>query len=324
MSKDRRDINIPRGNDEYNAIRNSLRRRIQDYENSAPKQEVINNNYGYPGAQNVPGQTLQQNSPNSYGQVTNNAGYQQYQNQPPQKPVNQSQQQQYQGQNYQQSYQNPQQVYQTQNQQFGQINQLAYQPQTIFAQNSQAQNSYTAEQDYSSPFAAKPNTQADFTHLPPNNGSNMAAATHSNEPVMYKPKKRKSAGKTFLFLIGMIILIFGLSWCLREFVFQAYEIPSPSMEKTIMTGDMVFAEKISYKFSKPKAGDVVTFDDPLNPGRILIKRIVAIEGQEIDIINNKLYIDGQEQYEDYVNGLPTSVLRSATVTYPYVVPSGHI
>lgn len=151
-----------------------------------------------------------------------------------------------------------------------------------------------------------------------------ASASHSNEPVVYKPKKRKSAGKTVVILFVMIALIFGLSWALREFVFQAYEIPSGSMEKTIMTGDMVFAEKVTYKVSKPKAGDIATFDDPLNPGRILIKRIIATEGQTIDIKNNKLFIDNVEQKEDYVNGLPTSALRSPTVSYPYTVPEGCI
>lgn len=150
------------------------------------------------------------------------------------------------------------------------------------------------------------------------------AASHSKEPVTYKPKQRKSAGKTFLFLILLIAIILGLSWGLREFVFQAYEIPSGSMEKTIMTGDMVFAEKVSYKLGAPKPGDIVTFNDPLNDGRILIKRVIATEGQVVDIKNNKLYINGIEQYEDYVGGLPTTTLRSSSVKYPYVVPQGQV
>ena len=152
----------------------------------------------------------------------------------------------------------------------------------------------------------------------------MASASHSREPVMYKPKKRQSAAKTVGILIAMVALVFGLSWALRAFVFQAYEIPSGSMEKTIMTGDMAFAEKVTYKFRAPQAGEIVTFDDPINSGRILIKRVIATEGQKIDIKNNKLYIDGEEQDEDYVNDLPTSQLRSANVSYPYTVPDGEI
>ena len=51
--------------------------------------------------------------------------------------------------------------------------------------------------------------------------------------------------RTIVGLLVMVALVFGLSWALRTFVFQAYEIPSGSMEETIMTGDMVFSEKVS-------------------------------------------------------------------------------
>lgn len=149
--------------------------------------------------------------------------------------------------------------------------------------------------------------------------------------IKYKPTKRKSSGKTFLLLFVMIVAIFGLSWALREFVFQAYEIPSGSMESTIMTGDMVFAEKITPKFSSPNAGEIVTFYDPqssvdIGSRRILIKRVIATEGQTVDIKNNKLYIDDVEQHENYVNGLPTKPVSSPNknITFPYEVPEGYI
>ena len=53
----------------------------------------------------------------------------------------------------------------------------------------------------------------------------------------------------------MVAFIFGLSWALRTFVFQPYEIPSGSMETTIMTGDMVFSEKVSYYLRDPAPGE---------------------------------------------------------------------
>lgn len=137
-------------------------------------------------------------------------------------------------------------------------------------------------------------------------------------------KRGRSFGRTLLVIFIMVAIIFTLSWALREFVFQAYEIPSGSMEQTIKTGDMVFAEKVSKNFSKPKAGQIVTFQDPNNDGRILIKRILATEGQTVDIKNNKLYIDDEEINEPYVNKLPTSKLTSSKIQYPYVVPEGEV
>lgn len=212
--------------------------------------------------------------------------------------------------------QNPQQVSQPQQnisyqqyQQANQTNQIQFNNQAPVSQP----NSYANYGAYSSPFA-EPDTKKD----------NLVDATHSNEPIKYKPKKRKSAAKTFLMLILMIAIIFGLSWALREFVFQAYEIPSGSMEKTIMTGDMVFAEKVSVKFASPKAGDIVTFNDPQNDGRILIKRVIATAGQTVDIRNNKLYVDNVEQHEDYVNNLSTTVISRSKITYPYKVPNDSV
>ena len=94
--------------------------------------------------------------------------------------------------------------------------------------------------------------------------------------------------RTIVGLLVMVALVFGLSWALRTFVFQAYEIPSGSMEETIMTGDMVFSEKVSYYLRDVQPGDIVTFQDPEIPGRVLIKRVIAVGGQTVDLVDGKV------------------------------------
>lgn len=140
----------------------------------------------------------------------------------------------------------------------------------------------------------------------------------------YQEPQRSGAVRTLLGLVVMVAVVFGLSWLLRTFVFQAYEIPSGSMEDTIMTGDMVFAEKVSYYFRDPEPGDIVTFADPEIPGRILIKRCIATAGQTVSVDDTGiLYIDGVAQDEPYTNHLPSYPLKS-DITYPYTVPEGAI
>lgn len=138
---------------------------------------------------------------------------------------------------------------------------------------------------------------------------------------------RQSPGalRTFLGLLVMVAFVLGLSWFLRTFLLQAYEIPSGSMEETIMTGDMVFAEKVSYRFRDPEPGDIVTFQDPEIPGRILIKRCIAVGGQTVDINDEDglVYVDGEPLAEPYTDGKPSYRLAS-DVTYPYTVPEGHV
>ena len=128
-------------------------------------------------------------------------------------------------------------------------------------------------------------------------------------------------------LAVMVAVVLGLSWALRTFVFQAYEIPSGSMEQTIMTGDMVFSEKVSYYARDVEPGDIVTFYDPEIPGRILIKRVIATGGQTVDLVDGKVVVDGVALDEPYTGGLPSEPLApapGADVSYPYTVPEGHL
>ena len=137
--------------------------------------------------------------------------------------------------------------------------------------------------------------------------------------------KSESLLVSLIKIVLIVVIIFGLSWLLREFVFQAYEIPSGSMEETIMTGDMVFAEKVSYNFCDVQVGDIVTFTDPNDDSRTLIKRVIAVGGQTVDINDEDglVYVDGVALEEDYVIGL-TYTLSNSDITFPYTVPEGYI
>lgn len=166
--------------------------------------------------------------------------------------------------------------------------------------------------------------QESFNQPRPSVVDNRVPAVHSQEPIRYKPKPRKTGAATFFKLILTIAVIIGLAWLLREFVFQAYEIPSGSMETTIMTGDVVFAEKLSHRFGSPKRGDIITFNDPEVSGRILIKRVIATGGQTVNIKGNKVYVDNVQIDEPYTNGLPTKQLASSKVKFPYTIPDGEV
>ena len=132
---------------------------------------------------------------------------------------------------------------------------------------------------------------------------------------------------TLLSILFLVAVVLGLTWGLRTFVFQAYEIPSGSMETTIMPGNMVLSEKLTYYGREPEPGDIVTFEDPdpEHAGRILIKRVIATEGQTVDLRDGRLYVDGVLQDEPYTNGKISEPLHSYLfdeITYPYTVPPG--
>ncbi len=139
--------------------------------------------------------------------------------------------------------------------------------------------------------------------------------------------KKPSVFRRIVSLVLTVVLVVAVALFLRTFVFQSYRIPSGSMEDTIMTGDQVFAEKISYYLGEPEPGDIVTFDDPEVPSRTLIKRVIATAGQTIDLEDGSVYVDGQVLDEPYTDGKPTYPLESVTgaqIVYPYTVPAGEI
>ena len=121
-------------------------------------------------------------------------------------------------------------------------------------------------------------------------------------------------------LLGAVLLF-------RVFILINATIPTESMENTIMTGDMVFSEKISYYLRDPEPGDIVTFQDPEIPGRVLIKRCIAVGGQTVDLVDGRVVVDGVALDEPYTRGLPSEPLKTALgveVSYPYTVPAGHL
>lgn len=127
--------------------------------------------------------------------------------------------------------------------------------------------------------------------------------------------------------VVMVVVVVAAVWALRTYVIAPYEIPSGSMETTIMTDDRVFSEKVSYYTRSVQQGDIVTFADPEVEGRTLIKRVIATGGQTVDLRDGTVYVDGEPLAEDYTHGLPSEPLTPAPgveVSYPYTVPEGYL
>ena len=133
--------------------------------------------------------------------------------------------------------------------------------------------------------------------------------------------------RRFLSFVICIAVVLAAAWGIRTYVVEPFEVPSASMETTIMTGDRVFAEKVSYQFADVQPGDIVVFSDPQVPSRVLVKRVIATEGQTISISGGTLYIDGVAQSEPYVTGETYPLSQTAgnvSISYPYVVPEGEV
>lgn len=100
--------------------------------------------------------------------------------------------------------------------------------------------------------------------------------------------------------IAVIIGVF-----IVNFVAQITIVNGSSMEKTLQDGDRLIIEKISPRIGNIKRGDIVTIDDPIKLStdtRPIIKRVIGIEGDHVQIRDGKVFVNGEELKEDYING----------------------
>jgi signal peptidase I len=115
------------------------------------------------------------------------------------------------------------------------------------------------------------------------------------------PEEKK--GELIAFLKELPILIITaviLAWLIKAYVVQPFYIPSGSMEPTLYPGDRVLVNKFIYRFQEPKPDDIVVFVPPGNTHKDFIKRIIAVEGQEVEVRGGRVYVSGKAKAEPYV------------------------
>ena len=132
-------------------------------------------------------------------------------------------------------------------------------------------------------------------------------------------KKQKFLREIFGW-VETIVFAYLFALILTNFVVVNAQVPSESMQNTIMKGDRLFADRVSLYFSDPKRFDIVVFKYPDDPTQktLYIKRIIGMPGDKITIKNNEIYINDSEE------PLDDSFIAEPMVTFDaeYTVPEG--
>lgn len=92
-----------------------------------------------------------------------------------------------------------------------------------------------------------------------------------------------------------IVVALVLTLIIRAFVVQAFKIPSGSMIPTLLQGDKLFVNKFIYRFQPPERWDIVVFKYPEDRKKDFIKRLIGLPGEEVEIRDGAIYINGQRQ-----------------------------
>lgn len=96
------------------------------------------------------------------------------------------------------------------------------------------------------------------------------------------------------FLIVVAVMVFVV-----KFIGQRTVVIGDSMQTTLSDGDNLITDKITYRFRDPKRFDIVVFPFKENTSKLLIKRIIGMPGETVQIKNGKVYINGYELQENY-------------------------
>lgn len=117
-----------------------------------------------------------------------------------------------------------------------------------------------------------------------------------------------------------VVVALLIALVIRSFLVQLYVVDGESMFPTLHHGDRLLVNKIGYRLGEPRVGEIVVVEDPQDPRRQLIKRVIALGGETVEVRNHVVFIDGKPLEEAYTN--PVSV--HFPDMRPQQVPEGHL
>jgi len=137
-------------------------------------------------------------------------------------------------------------------------------------------------------------------------GMQASAESAAVEP----PKKYSAVAKELYDWVKSIAIALVIALVFKATIMQSYAVPTGSMIPTVMPNDRFFGSRITLKFREPVRGEVITFKPPEaipNPERDrfgkpipLMKRIIAVEGDEVYVEQGAVYVNGVRMREPYI------------------------
>ncbi|MBD0280800.1 MAG: signal peptidase I [Thermoleophilaceae bacterium] len=160
---------------------------------------------------------------------------------------------------------------------------------------------------------------------------------------MARSKQKTTRGSLFE-LVTIVAVALGLALGIQAFLVKPFRIPSESMVPTLDIGQRVLVDRVSFRFGDPGRGDIVVFKPPAGADSNVcgaehssqtacpaptqqrsdtnfIKRVVALPGDRLKIIDGAVYVNGRRQKESYARLDPTCGI--CNLPQPIRIPKDH-
>jgi len=135
------------------------------------------------------------------------------------------------------------------------------------------------------------------------------AKTASDSAAKTKPAKPTATlGQQLIHCLCAAVIAVGTYFAGSHFLFQKVVVDGNSMNPTLRSDDTFMLNRIEFMFRKPQWGDIVVIRDP-EVGCLSIKRVVAVEGQRVELNGGRVFVDGLKLRESY--------LKPGTMTFSY-------
>ena len=139
-------------------------------------------------------------------------------------------------------------------------------------------------------------------------------------------KERETAGSFIKSLMIDVVIAVILAGIVLYFI-RPTIVKQSSMEDTLHENDYMIMYRQAYRSRTPERGDIIIFqsslpDEDTGKDKLLIKRVIGLPGDELSIVDDQLYINGEAYYEDYLKDGYTPAFEIPAEGTTYTVPEG--
>lgn len=121
-----------------------------------------------------------------------------------------------------------------------------------------------------------------------------------------KPEKiEQNKAKEIAGLVIYCLIVIAAMFLIIKYVGQRTVVMGHSMEPTLQDSDNLITDKITYRFRDPKRFDIIVFPFKDNRATLLIKRIVGMPGETVQVIDGNVYVNGYALEDNYGNAVMT-------------------